>query len=288
MQEGTTAGALGSFGTYSRFVRLSHTVFSLPLVFGGILIGAGGLPSLRTLLLCLLAATGARTAAMALNRIIDRKIDARNPRTAARELPSGQLSLAQAWTVAVLGVALYLASAALLGPFVLMLSPVPLAVFIGYPFLKRWTPLCHFGVGLGLALSPLGGWVAVTGSIDNISSILPLGFFGILWVAGFDIIYATLDEDFDRSCGLHSLPAALGRPGALIVSNWLHLLAVLSLLGLWWANGWSRWSLLPLGVTAVLLWVEQRLAAHVELAFFRINILVGFAVLAFVVTGVFS
>ena len=282
------ARVLGALATYGRFVRFAHTLFSLPLVIAGMLIAARGWPGWRLFLLCLAAAAGARTTALALNRIIDRHIDARNPRTAVRELPRGRMSLGQAFVVTALGLAVYGAAAAALGRVVLLLSPVPLLVFAGYPYLKRFTPLCHFGVGLGLALSPLGGWVGVAGSLRGLGAILPLGLFGLFWVAGFDVIYATLDEEFDRACGIHSLPAALGREGALRISFWLHLLAVLALLSLWWVNGWSRWCLLPLAPAAFLLYLEQRLSRHVELAFFRINILVGFAVLAFVATGVFA
>jgi 4-hydroxybenzoate polyprenyltransferase len=281
-------GWAASLAVYGRFVKIAHTVFSLPMILAGMLVGASGWPSPRILLLALAAAGGARTTALALNRIIDRTIDARNPRTVARELPRGTLSLGQAWGVALCGLAVYLLAAIALGRFVLVLSPIPLIVFAGYPYLKRFTPLCHLGVGLGLALSPLGGWVAVTQSFHGLQRILPLGLFGLFWVAGFDVIYATMDEEFDRACGIHSLPAALGRAGALSISACLHLLAFLSLLGLWWVNGWSASSLAPLLPVAALLWIEQRCSRKVELAFFRINILVGFAVLAFVAVGVFS
>lgn len=281
-------GVLASMALYGRFVKVAHTVFSLPLILAGMGIAAGGWPSLRVFLLALAAATGARTTALALNRIIDRKIDAANPRTAVRELPGGRMTLPQAWGVTVGGLVIYLAAAALLGPFIVALSPIPLIVFAGYPYLKRFTPLCHLGVGLGLALSPLGGWVAVTQSFEHLERILPLGLFGLFWVAGFDVIYATLDEEFDRACGVFSLPAVLGRTQALSISAGLHLLAFLSLLGLWWVNEWSGRSLLLLAPVALLLWFEQRASRNVELAFFRVNILVGFAVLAFVAVGVFT
>jgi 4-hydroxybenzoate polyprenyltransferase len=281
-------GVLGTLSNFGRFVKIAHTVFSLPMIIAGMMVGAGGLPTLRVFLLALAAATGARTTALALNRIIDRSIDARNPRTAARELPRGTLSLPQAWLVTLGGLAVYLAAAGALGRFVLALSPIPLIVFAGYPYLKRFTPLCHLGVGLGLALSPMGGWVAVTRSMHEVGRILPLGLFGLFWVSGFDVIYATLDEEFDRACGVHSLPAALGRTQALSISACLHLLAFLSLLGLWWVNAWPAWSLALLLPVALLLWIEQRASRNVELAFFRINILVGFAVLAFVAVGVLA
>ncbi len=279
-------GPLASLALYGRFVRFAHTLFSLPLVLAGMLIGARGWPGLRIFLLALVAATGARTTALALNRIIDREIDARNPRTAGRELPRGDLTLARAWAVTATGLLVYLAAAASLGRVVLALSPIPVVVFAGYPYLKRFTPLCHLGVGLGLALSPLGGWLAAKGTLSGIDHVIPLGLFGLFWVAGFDVIYATLDEEFDRACGIQSLPAALGREAALRISFWMHLLSVLCLVALWWVNGWSRLSLVLLLPAAGLLALEQYKARDVELAFFRINILTGFAVFAFVLTGV--
>ncbi len=284
----TERGVLAGLSRVGGFVRVSHTVFSLPLVLAGMWIGAEGWPAPRTLVLALVAAIGARTLAMALNRIIDRDIDALNPRTASRELPSGRLRLAQGWAVAAVGLALYLGACGALGRLILLLSPLPLFVFWGYPYLKRFTPLCHFGVGLALGLSPLAGWIAVTGGFDGWERILPLGLFGFFWVAGFDVIYATLDEAFDRAHGIHSLPAALGPAGALRVSAWLHLLAFASLVALWFVRGWTPSALLPLAFCGALLLLEQRMAENVELAFFRINLVVGFAVLAMVGVGVFT
>ncbi|MEZ4652661.1 MAG: UbiA-like polyprenyltransferase [Candidatus Eisenbacteria bacterium] len=270
-----------------RFIKISHTLFSLPLVFAGMFLAAGGAPSWRTTAFALLAAAGARTAAMALNRIIDREIDAKNARTANRELPSGALRLSQAWLVTAAGLLAYLLGAAALSPFLLAISPIPLAVFVAYPYLKRFTPLCHFGVGLALGLSPLGGWLAVRQTWSGIEEVAPLGLFGMLWVAGFDIIYATLDIDFDRLHGIHSIPARVGQSRAITISGWVHLAAFAGLLLLWWQHGWPTWTLAGVGVVGLLLWVEHRLAERVELAFFNMNIVIGFAVLAFVSAGVF-
>src|SRR5262245_10815222 len=210
---------------YARFVKLEHTLFSLPLIVAGALIGRSSAAlTWGRLVLLLLAGAGARTFALSVNRIVDRALDARNPRTAARELPGGRMHLGEAWGVALAGLVVYVVCAALLPRICLLLSPIPLAVFVGYPYLKRFTPLCHLGVGLSLALSPLGGYVAVTGSLRGIESVLPLAGFALLWVAGFDIIYATLDEAHDRAHGVRSLPAAIGAAGALRVSGWFHFL----------------------------------------------------------------
>lgn len=278
-------GPLEAVANFSSFVRVSHTLFSLPLVVAGLLLGARGIPSARVAILGLLAAIGARIAGMALNRIIDRRIDAENPRTKGRELPRGAMSLTEARLVVVAGVLLYLISAALLGPWTAILSPIPLLVFWGYPYLKRLTRWCHAGVGLALGLAPLGGWMAVSQSFEGFERVLPLGVFAWAWVTGFDIIYATLDMDFDRRAGVHSLPAAFGRDGALRVSAALHIVAFGCLLWLQAVQGWGTAALPFLGVAGVLLWLEQRLSSRVELAFFRINIGVGFAVLGQVVAG---
>ena len=272
---------------YARFVKLEHTLFSLPLIVAGALIGRASVALTGgRLVLLLLAGAGARTFALAMNRIVDRALDARNPRTAARELPGGRMRLAEAWGVALAGLAVYFVAAALLPRLCLLLSPVPLAVFVGYPYLKRFTPLCHLGVGLALALSPLGGYVAVTGSLRGAVAVLPLAGFALLWVAGFDIIYATLDEAHDRAHGVRSLPAALGSAPALGVSRVFHAVAF-ALLVLWalqFGSG-APWMWLSLAAVGALLWWEQRAARTVELAFFRINSWLGFVVLAFVWAG---
>jgi len=271
-----------------RFVKVSHTLFSLPLVFAGLFLAAEGWPASRTWILALVAAAGARTTAMALNRIIDRHIDAKNPRTANRELPGGLMNLGQAWGVAGAGLVVYLIACWFLGPFIVALSPLPLVVFALYPYLKRFTALCHFGVGLALGLSPIGGWLAVRQTWTGIESVVPLGLFGILWVAGFDIIYATLDIDFDREHGVHSIPASLGRRNALRLAALVHAGSVLCLGWLWQQHSWPSSLWIAFAVLVVLFVVEHRLAKNVPVAFFNMNIIIGFAVLALVSLGVFG
>jgi 4-hydroxybenzoate polyprenyltransferase len=270
----------------ARFVKIEHTAFSLPLLLAGAVLAARGLPPLRALLLIVLAGFGARIAAMSLNRLVDREIDARNPRTRARELPSGTLRVRDAGVILAGGIALYLAAAWLLAPVLLVLAPVPLLVFLGYPYLKRLTPWAHLGVGLALAAAPLGGWLAVDRRLDGLGPGLLLALFTCLWVAGFDIIYATLDEDFDRAAGLRSMPAWLGRRGALRVSGAFHAaafaaLAVLVATALSTPLAWAG-----LALAGALLWLEHHRASDVDLAFFRVNAALGFVVLAVVVAGV--
>lgn len=277
------------------FVKFEHSVFSLPLLFAGALLaspwtGWAGVAWGR-LGWIVLAGVGARTAALALNRLLDRAIDARNPRTKMRELPSGKLSATQAWAICGIGTFAYLVAAWQLGPLCLQLSPIPLIVFVAYPLMKRFTHFCHFGVGLGLALAPLGGSIGYSGAWpDNYAPWLLAGFT-LAWVAGFDVLYALLDEDFDRKEGLHSVPAQLGRGAALDMSLLLHALAILCLAALahrhfFPHSGWLAWAaLLP---AIVLLASEQRLGYSLEPGspFFTVNAWVGVAVLGFVATGV--
>jgi 4-hydroxybenzoate polyprenyltransferase len=271
---------------YFSFVKIEHTLFSLPLIYSGVLLAAGdALPPVSTLILVLTAATGARTAAFALNRIIDRKIDARNPRTAARDLPAGRITLWEASWVLVAALALYFGSAWLLSTFCFVLSPIPLIVFIVYPTMKRYTPLAHFGVGLGLAMGPLGGWFAVSPSFENLFAPAVLCLFTLFWVAGFDIIYATLDEEFDRRESLYSFPARFGRERALRYSAMLHVAAFALLTVLFVHSLRSLLALPLLLLTGYLLYIEQKKSADVELAFFRINAVAGFVVLAMVAVG---
>jgi 4-hydroxybenzoate polyprenyltransferase len=261
---------------YLNFLKIEHTLFSLPMIYSGVFLASREQPPLRLLILVLMAAVGARSVAMTLNRIIDRAIDKLNPRTTNRELPSGKLSLLQGYGILVFGFALYLASAWLISPFCFYLSPIPLIVFVIYPYLKRFTPLAHFGVGMGLAMGPLGGWFAVTGSLANFDVAIILPLFNLFWATGFDIIYSTMDEQFDRKANLYSFPSRFGKKHALRISAVLHGLAFFMLL-LLLLHTTRAWVAVPfLMLSGFLLYLEQKKAEDVELAFFKINIAVGF------------
>jgi 4-hydroxybenzoate polyprenyltransferase len=286
---GAPQAPAGRLRTWGRFVRFEHTLFSLPLLFAGVLLGAGGLDVPLPLLgIVLLAGTGARTAALGLNRIIDRRIDAANPRTASRELPSGAMGLGEARALTALGMVVYAGAAWWIAPICLALAPIPLAVFTAYPYLKRWTPWCHLGVGLGLAMAPLGGWFATRLAFSDLAPPLLLGLFTLAWVAGFDVIYSTLDEEFDREAGVRSLPARYGSTAALRIARGLHALAWAALAALVFGRlAWPA-ALLPLIVVGALLAWENACARDVDLAFFRINVWVGFAALATIAAGVWG
>ena len=272
--------------TYASFTKLEHTVFSLPLIYGGALLHVRSWPTAEFAGWLLLAAIGARTAAMGLNRIIDARIDARNPRTHGRELPRGAMRAREAWLIVTFAGLLYLASAAALGPICLRLSPVPVLLFVVYPYLKRFTLFAHLGLGLAWSMGPLAGWLAAAQSLSRFEDIAWLWLFSVLWVTGFDIIYATMDEAFDREQRLHSLPATVGRRPALAVAALLHAAAFLAL-GLLWQTQLhprSLWWLAAIG--ALFIWQHVIAERRPDLAFFQINSWIGFLVFGLILSGV--
>jgi len=281
------AVSLARLHTYAGFVKLEHTIFSLPLIYAGALIGAQGWPSSRIAALILLAAVGGRVTAMGLNRLIDAELDRRNPRTAMRELPRGAMEKWEAWLVVGAAGVLYLAAAAAIAPVCLQLAPIPLALFVVYPYLKRFTALSHLGLGLAWSMAPLGGWLAAAQSLDRIWEAGWLWGFSLLWVTGFDIIYATMDEQFDRQAGLHSLPARVGKARALRCAAILHALAFLELAAM-------RMTQLPLpaslpwllAIGIVFIWQHAVAEQRPEFAFFQLNALLGFLVFGFVLAGI--
>lgn len=258
------------------------------MIYSGVFLAAKEVPSARILLLVLTAAIGARLIAMTLNRIIDREIDRRNPRTQNRALANGTMNLTESYSILTLGFGLYLISAKLISDFCFMLSPIPLVVFVAYPYLKRFTPLAHFGVGMGLAMGPLGGFFAVTGSLNRFTEAMLIPLFNVFWATGFDIIYSTLDEEFDKKAGLFSFPSRFGKKRALQISALLHLLAFLVLATLVIFSLKALIAVPFLLFSGYLLWLEQHKAEDVELAFFKINIVVGFSVLLMVLVALFT
>lgn len=274
------------FKTYASFIKLEHTVLSLPLIYAGTLLYRGGF-ELRAAGLILLAAIGGRVMAMGLNRLIDMKLDARNPRTRRRELPRGVMRQREAWAVIGAAGLLYTASAAAIAPICLALSPIPVILFVIYPYLKRFTSLSHLGLGLTWSLAPVAGWLAVSRSLAGFGEVVWLWLFAVLWVAGFDIIYATMDETFDREAGLHSLPVQLGRRSALTVAAFLHAAAFLALVLLWRIQLHAPVALLWLaGVGALFIWQHLVAARRPAFAFFQLNAVLGFVVFGFVITGI--
>ena len=272
--------------TYAGFVKLEHSVFSLPLVFAGAWLALRQAPEVGLLGLILAAAVSGRVIGMALNRIIDAEIDARNPRTRNRELPRGAISRAEAWLVLALAGLFYIASAWAIAPICLWLSPIPVLLFTLYPYLKRWTMLAHLGLGLAWSLGPVGGWLAASPWLESLPGVKWLWGFSLCWVTGFDIIYATLDEQFDRQAGLRSLPARLGRRPALRIAAVLHALAFAALVQLWAVQLRTPAGVAWLAVIAgLLIWEHAVAERRPEFAFFQLNGLVGFLVFALILSG---
>lgn len=215
-------------GLFVSFVKLEHSVFALPFAYAGAFLARNSIPGFWTLLWITLAMVAARSLAMGLNRLIDNEIDARNPRTAGRELPSGRLSLRAALAFLAVSAALLAFSLYHLPRITWYLSPILIAAFVIYPYTKRFTYLCHLFLGATIGLAPVGGWVAVTGELPW----QPFLLMGVVtfWIAGFDVIYACLDVEFDRREGLHSLPAAFGTGPSLWVTRAFHALSVILML----------------------------------------------------------
>ena len=223
--------------TVLEMIKIEHTLFALPFAFLGMVLAAEGLPSWRTIFWIVVAMVGARSAAMAFNRLVDRHIDARNPRTATRALPAGRLSAGFVAGFVAVSAGVLLVAAWQLNPLTFACAPIALAVLLLYSYTKRFTALCHLALGLALAGAPLGAWIAVRGQIEAAPLVLAAAV--LLWVGGFDILYALQDVDFDRATGLHSIPARLGVRGGLWVSGLCHLgtLVLLALLPRVYAPG---------------------------------------------------
>jgi 4-hydroxybenzoate polyprenyltransferase len=265
-------------------IKFQHTIFALPFALTGMVLAARGWPSAWNVGWVIVAMVGARSAAMTFNRIADRRIDAANPRTAGRALPTGRLSLHFAWAFTAVSVALFVLAAGMLNRLCLALSPVALAVILGYSFTKRFTAASHLALGLALGIAPMAGWLAVRGSFAPAPFVLTAAVAA--WTAGFDILYACQDIEFDRSAGLYSIPAKLGVGRALQVSAGLHLLTVIALAALVpvASLGWV-YRLGAVLIAGLLLYehslVSPRDLSRLNAAFFRVNAAVSVLVFLF-------
>ncbi len=204
-------------------IKFKHTVFAMPFALMGAFLAGRGLPTLWVFFWVVVAMVGARTAAMTFNRIADYRFDAANPRTAKRAIPAGEVSLTESWLMVTVSAALFFFACWMLNPMALTIAPFALALTFIYSLTKRFTWLCHLVLGLALAFSPLGGWVAVAGSLSGYPWVLSLGV--LFWVTGFDCIYACMDAEFDREAGLYSMPASLGRHNSFRLAVLFHALA---------------------------------------------------------------
>lgn len=275
--------ARARLGDWFALVAFRHSIFALPFALQGAWLAARGTPRALLIGWIVACAVAARTSAMAFNRWLDRRIDARNPRTQSRELPSGRLSPAQALGLALVSGALFVGSAWAINPLCGKLAPAVLAVLWFYSFTKRFTFLAHGFLGLALGIAPLGAWLAVRGDFEG-DLWTPLALAGavLCWVAGFDLIYACQDASFDRASGLHSLPARFGVARSLLASRALHVVTVV-LLAVVWQRAELGWIyLLAIVLSAALLVFEQSLVraddlSRVNMAFFTVNGWIGVA-----------
>jgi 4-hydroxybenzoate polyprenyltransferase len=269
--------------TYFSLVKFSHSIFALPFALQGAWLAAGGMPDAGDILWIVVAAVCARTAAMAFNRLIDRHQDAANPRTAGRELPAGKLVPAQVAALVLLSALGFVGASFALNPLAGRLSLPVLAVLLSYSCFKRFSVLAHAVLGLGLALAPLGAWIAVRGDFEgDLRPVLLLAAAVWSWVAGFDLIYACQDAEFDRKSGLHSVPARFGVGRALLLARVLHLVTVACLVGFTGSAdlSWIYWTAVA-GAAILLAWEHSLVAlddlSRVNVAFFTLNGWVGVA-----------
>ena len=275
----------------ARLVKIEHTIFALPFAYVGAFLAVGKTPSAHDLVWITLAMVGARSLAMALNRLVDAGLDARNPRTAGRELPSGQLTSVQVLAFCAASLALFLVAVWQLAPRTHWLWPVPVAGFVVYPYLKRWTWLCHFWLGAVDGLAPVGAWVAITNRLPWQS--WALGAAVALWVAGFDCFYALFDLEVDRREGLHSVATHFGVGGSFAGARLSHAATVACLVaaGLGLSVGALYW--LGVAVVGLLLGYEHSLVRpsdlrRLDMAFFTMNGVISVAFAVFVIADAVS
>jgi 4-hydroxybenzoate polyprenyltransferase len=260
---------------FGRMIKFSHSVFALPFALASTALAAqGGYLTGRKVVLIVVAMVGARSAAMGFNRLADQAYDARNPRTAGRELPTGVLSRLEVWFFVLSSAGVFVAVAFWLNPLCFALSPVALFVILGYSYTKRFTPMAQLFLGLSLSIAPVGAWLAVRGSLSPVPVVLGVGV--LLWAAGFDTLYACQDYDVDRAQGLHSLPARFGLETAFLLSRLMHVGAVLALGSVFLLTPLHPVYLAGVLLSALLLVYEHSLVSpgnlsRLNAAFFTVN-----------------
>jgi 4-hydroxybenzoate polyprenyltransferase len=280
-------GLLEKLRTTLEMIKFEHTLFALPFAFLGAVLAANGLPEWRQMLWITVAMAGARSAAMTFNRIADKDLDAANPRTAGRELPSGKLSIGFAWAFLFASIAFFLVASYSLNRLTFLLSPVALVSVLGYSYAKRFTAFSHIFLGWALAISPTAAWIAVRGAIDSEIPLL-LSLLVLMWTAGFDVLYACQDFDFDRKAGLRSIPARFGIRNSLWIARLVHLQAFLVLVLLYAVTGLGWPALVGVVAVGALLVYQHTLVKPTDLsrmnaAFFTTNAFVS--VILFVTFG---
>src|SRR6266550_282309 len=273
--------------TTLEMIKIEHTLFALPFAFLGAVLAARGIPSVWQIVWITVAMVGARSTAMAFNRIADREYDARNPRTKIRAIPAGTLSVTFVWLFTIVSATIFLAAAAMLNRLTLLLAPVALASVVLYSYTKRWTLLSHIVLGWCLSIAPTGAWIAVRGEIGSLVPLL-LSLVVLLWTAGFDVLYACQDYEFDRREGLRSIPARFGIAQSLWIARALHAGAFTTLVALYWTLHLGSLALFGVLATGALLVYQHSLVraddlSRLNAAFFTTNAFVS--VILFVTFG---
>ncbi|MDD2367274.1 MAG: putative 4-hydroxybenzoate polyprenyltransferase [Desulfuromonadaceae bacterium] len=283
------SGIFSKISIFLEMIKFSHTIFALPFALTGALLAARGFPTVSQTLWIVIAMVGARTAAMAMNRLIDAEIDAKNPRTAVRAIPAGLISRGFTFFFIIAASALMLFAAYMLNPLCLKLSPLALFFILLYSYCKRFTSLAHIVLGICLAGAPVGAWAAIRGTVDAPAIIL--GAVVLFWVAGFDILYALQDLEFDRSAGLHSIPVLLGVKGSLWSARIFHLIMIALLFTLFSVMSLGSFFLLGIVVAFLMLLYEHWLLkggdlTKLDAAFFNMNGYISVAIAIFTAADV--
>lgn len=281
---------LNRLGLLGELVKFEHTIFALPFAYAGAFLGARGMPTWTELILITLAMVGARTSAMGFNRLIDKQIDAKNPRTKDRPLAKGAVSDFSVLSLSIGGLILLGVSAWLLNPVAALFLPLVIPILVIYPYTKRFTWLCHYWLGLAQFFAPFGGWIAVTGQVE-LGAII-LGLVVGLWIAGFDIIYATQDFEFDRQEKLHSVPANFGLERALNLARLTHVVVIFLLVVFHVGNNMGLAFLIGIIIAALMLIYEHSLVSaedlsRVNVAFFNVNAMISIVLFVAVVLDLF-
>ena len=264
--------------TLLEMIKFQHSVFALPFALMGAFLAVRGVPPLAIFFWVVVAMMGARTCAMGFNRIADRHFDAANPRTSSRALPAGEVTLTESWLMVLLAGAVFFVACWMLNSLALTIAPFALALTLLYSLTKRFTWLCHVVLGVALAFSPLGGWVAVAASLDGYPWMLSLGV--LFWVAGFDCIYACLDVDFDRDAGLYSMPSIFGRKNSFRIAVLFHILAFILFILTGMVTRLNLWYFGGIAITGAALFYQHLIVtpqdlSRIRMSFFSMNGLIS-------------
>ncbi len=279
-----------NFFTFIKMIKLEHSLFALPFAFVSMFLATKGLPSPNIILWIVVAMVGARSVAMGLNRYIDAEIDKENPRTASRQIPKGEISKKSTLFYIILSLIIYFIAACMLNKLTVILSPIPILIFILYAYAKRFTNLCHIILGVALGIVPICVWIAATGNISIIPFILGVAI--IFWVAGFDILYAIQDIEYDKKVGLYSIPSFFGIKGALIIAKILHFIAFILFILLTFFADLGYIYLIGIFISGALMIYEHSLVSEnnlekLNMAFFNMNAYISIIIMIFTIIDVF-